>query len=84
MFAAVMIRFNLGGTFCAHAVEVVEGVCRGKYLPSFHSTIVPRGLDVCAPQCMQMNRGSCQSLDQMILCDVWSVKCSVLRTHLFQ
>lgn len=84
MFAAVMIRSNLGGTFCAHAVEVVEGVCGGKYLPSFHSTIVPCGLDVCALQCMQMNLGSCQILDQMISCDVWSIKCSVLRTHLFQ
>lgn len=84
MFAAVMIRFNLGGTFCAHAVDVVEGVCGGKYLPSFHSTIVPSRLDACGLHCMQMNLGRCQSLDQMILCDVWSIKCSVLRTHLFQ
>lgn len=84
MFAAVMIRSNLGGTFCAHAVEVVEGVCGGKCVPSFHSTIAPCGLDVCALQCMQMNLGSCQSLDQMISCGVWRIKCSVLRTHLFQ
>lgn len=84
MFATVMIRFNLGGTFCAHAVEVEEGVYGGKYLTSFHSTIVPYGLRACALQCMQMNLESCQSLDQMILCDVWSIKCSVLRTHLFQ
>lgn len=45
MFAAVMIRFNLGRTFCA----VVWGreVGGEKYLASLGSAIVFRGLDVC-------------------------------------
>lgn len=48
VFAAVMIRFNLGRTFCA--VAGLGGGAGGgeKYLASFCSAIVFRGLDVCA------------------------------------
>lgn len=71
MFAAVMIRFNLGRTFCDHAVEVAgrEGKGgRGGIAPPF--TVVLHGQDARALQDMQMNPQRRQSLGLMDSPDV--------------
>lgn len=74
MFAAVMIRFNLGRTFCDHAVEVEGREGRGGsgggggVAPPF--TVVLHGQDARALQDMQMNPQRRQSLGQMDSPDV--------------
>lgn len=65
MFAAVMIRFNLGRTFCAGAVAKGwrGGDGREKYLASFRSAIVFRGTRCMHTlQKMHIDSGNCKSL----------------------